>query len=70
MESDINLDNYLTIKEAAQCLEVSTTTVRNWTRKSGISVLRHPKYGYYLFTLNDLKAILDIIKGVPGFRTI
>jgi DNA-binding transcriptional MerR regulator len=70
MESDINLDNYLTTKEAAQCLEVSTTTVRNWTHKSGIDVLRHPLYGYYLFTINDLKSILDAVHGIPGYRTI
>lgn len=70
MESTINLDNYLNLKEAAGCLEVSTTTVRNWELKSGVTILRHPIYGYRLYTINDLKAILDAIKGVPGFRTI
>jgi len=70
MKSAINLNNYLTSAEAAQCLEISTTTLRSWMFKSGIRVLRHPKYGYYLFTIDDLKAILDSVKGVPGFRTI
>ena len=52
------LDEYLTIKEAAEYLGVSPNTLRNWGRDAKIKVHRHPMNDYRLFKITDLKRLL------------
>ncbi|MCS7466128.1 helix-turn-helix domain-containing protein [Stieleria sp. ICT_E10.1] len=52
------LDNYFTIKDAAEFLGVSQNTVRNWGRAGKIPMHRNPVNGYRLFKRRDLESLL------------
>ena len=52
------LDSYLTVAEAAEYLEVSANTIRNWGRDGKIKEHRHPINNYRLFKVVDLERIL------------
>lgn len=52
------LDNYLTIKQAAQFLGVSPNTLRNWGADGKIAVHRNPMNSYRLFKIDDLEKLL------------
>ena len=52
------LDGYLTIKEAADFLGVSTNTLRNWGRDGKVPMHRNPVNGYRLFKRSDLECLL------------
>jgi len=56
------LDEYLTIKEAAEYLGVSPNTLRNWGARGKIAVHRNPVNGYRLFRTRDLQRILTRTK--------
>jgi len=56
------LDAYLTIKEAAEFLGVSTNTLRNWGRDGKVPMHRNPINGYRLFKIDDLKKLLGEIE--------
>jgi excisionase family DNA binding protein len=49
------LNEYLTIKEAAEFLAVSPNTLRNWGASGKIAVHRNPMNGYRLFKITDLQ---------------
>jgi excisionase family DNA binding protein len=52
---------YLTIKQAAELLGVSPSTLRNWDRTGKVRAWRHPINGYRLYarpTLQSLRAKL------------
>ena len=53
-----SLDEYLTVKEAAALLGVSTKTLRNWDRAGKLRPGRHPMNGYRLYRREDLEALL------------
>lgn len=53
-----NLNNYLKIKEAAEFLGVSPSTLRNWDKSGKIPTYRQPINGYRLFKRSDLEAFL------------
>lgn len=53
-----NLQQYLTVKEAAKFLGVTPNTLRNWGRESKITEHRHPVNNYRLYRKSDLLAIL------------
>jgi len=53
------LDEYLTIKEAADFLGVSSNTLRNWGRDGKIAMHRNPINGYRLFRQSDLDQLLN-----------
>jgi len=53
------LDEYLTIKEAADFLGVSSNTLRNWGRDGKIAMHRNPVNGYRLFRQSDLDQLLN-----------
>ena len=52
------LDEYLTVKEAAEYLCVAKNTMRNWDEAGKIPVHRHPVNNYRLFKVSDLDKLL------------
>jgi excisionase family DNA binding protein len=50
--------DFLTIKEAAEFLGVTTTTLRNWDRRGKLVPVRHPLNGYRLYPRSDLEELL------------
>ena len=56
------LDEYVTIKEAAEFLGVSPNTLRNWHRDGKIPVFRSPISNYRLFRKADLEELLRRIE--------
>lgn len=54
----LRLDDFLTVKEAAELLGVSVNTIRNWGRESQIPEHRHPVNNYRLFKRADLEDVL------------
>ena len=53
------LDEYLTIKRAAEQLGVAPDTLRNWDRSGKLRAVRHPLNRYRLYRQEDLSALLD-----------
>ncbi len=60
------LNEYLTIKEAAEYLGVSQNTLRNWGREGKIRERRHPVNGYRLFSKADLDTLLEQVDEVES----
>jgi len=58
----INLQKYLRIKQAAEFLGVSESTLRNWDRGEKIIAYRHPINRYHLYKKADLEALLKKIE--------
>jgi len=52
------LDEFLTVKQAAEFLGVAPNTLRNWDRDKKIPVYRHPISNYRLFKRDDLETVL------------
>ena len=52
------LDSFLTVREAAEHLGVSSNTIRNWGRDGKIKEHRHPINNYRLFKAVDLDKLL------------
>jgi excisionase family DNA binding protein len=57
-----NLQDYLSIKEAAEFLGVSPGTLRNWGRDGKLAVHRNPINGYRLFKKDELSSLLKNIE--------
>ena len=57
-----NLQNYLRIKQAAQFIGVSESTLRNWERNGKITTYRNPISRYRLYKKVDLEALLKEIE--------
>lgn len=53
--------DFLTIKEAAEFLGVTATTLRNWDRREKLVPVRHPVNGYRLYRKSDLEKLLASI---------
>lgn len=53
--------DFLTIKEAAEFLGVTTTTLRNWDRQGKLIPARHPINGYRLYRKSDLEQLLKFV---------
>ena len=58
----INLQSYLRIKQAAEFLGVSESTLRNWERGGKITTYRHPISRYRLYKKVDLEMLLKKIE--------
>jgi excisionase family DNA binding protein len=58
-----NLQDYLTIKEAAGFLGVSAKTLRTWDRTGKLKPVRHPLNQYRLYVQADLEAFLRMLTG-------
>ena len=56
-----NIQNYLSIKDAAKFLGVPQSTLRNWGRAGKIVTHRNPLNGYRLFKRSDLEPLLKEI---------
>jgi DNA (cytosine-5)-methyltransferase 1 len=54
-----NLQQYLTVKDAAAFVGVTANTIRNWGREAKIPEYRHPVNNYRLYKRGDLQALLD-----------
>lgn len=52
------LDEYLTVKQAAAFLGVSSNTIRNWGKSGVLTEYRHPVNRYRLFRPEDLDRLL------------
>jgi excisionase family DNA binding protein len=61
-----SLGEYLTVKEAAALLGVSTKTLRNWDRAGKFKPRRHPVNGYRLYRNEELQALLEKAAGAMG----
>jgi len=53
-----NFADYLRVREAAELLGVSPSTIRNWERAGKLPARRHPLNGYRLFARRDLEDLL------------
>lgn len=56
------IDDYLRIKEAADLLGVSTSTLRNWEKQGKLKVHRDPNSNYRLYKKSDLEKFLKSIE--------
>lgn len=54
---------YLTIKEAAGALGVSTVTLRNWDKRGLLAAARNPANNYRLYAQTDIDDFLRRIEG-------
>jgi excisionase family DNA binding protein len=57
-----SLDEYLTVKAAAEILGVCPSTLRNWDRAGKLKPHRHPMNRYRLYRRAELEALLRSIK--------
>jgi MerR family copper efflux transcriptional regulator len=57
-----NLQDYFRIKQAAEFIGVSESTLRNWGRAGKIVTYRHPLNRYRLYKRGDLETLLKEIK--------
>jgi excisionase family DNA binding protein len=55
----VSFKDYLTIKEAAEFIAVTTTTLRNWDRQGKLVPARHPVNGYRLYRKSELEKLLE-----------
>jgi len=58
----IKINEYLTIKEAAEFLGVTLQTLRNWEKEKKIKVYINPINKYRLYKKEDLEEILRQIE--------
>jgi len=63
------LDEYLTVKQAAEYVGVAPNSLRNWDAAGKIPVYRHPVSNYRLFKVADLKRLLRRIEKSGKFPT-
>lgn len=56
-----NLNGYMTVKEAAKLLGISTMTLRRWDNGKKLKAKRHPMNNYRLYSRKDLEVILKEI---------
>jgi len=63
------LDEYVTIKQAAEYLGVAPNSLRNWDAAGKIPVYRHPENNYRLFKVADLKRLLRRIEKLGRYPT-
>jgi DNA (cytosine-5)-methyltransferase 1 len=55
------ITEYLTIKEAAEFLGISPSTLRNWEKQGKLSTHRNPVNSYRLYRKEDLERLLKLI---------
>jgi len=57
-----NLQAYLTIRQAADLIGVSTSTLRAWDRAGKLAAARNPMNRYRLYRREDIEALLARIE--------
>ncbi|MBN2267648.1 MAG: helix-turn-helix domain-containing protein [Candidatus Babeliaceae bacterium] len=61
------LSGYMTVRQAASILGVSSSTLRNWDRMGKLRAFRHPFNGYRLYLQTELEKILkNVAQGVKS----
>ena len=60
------LQEYMTIKQAAEYLGVVPNTLRNWGREGKIKERRNPVNGYRLYKKSELDRLLKMIESSTG----
>ncbi len=55
-------NQYLTIKEAAELLEVTPLTLRNWDKNGKLKALRHPINNYRVYKKEDIESLIEDLK--------
>jgi excisionase family DNA binding protein len=65
-----NLQDYLSIKDAAEFLGVSQNTLRNWDHAGKIVPRRNPLNGYRLYKRSDLETFLKAIERPKSRRYV
>lgn len=66
----VNIQDYLQVKEAAQFLGISPSTLRNWERNGKITTHRHLVNHYRLYKKADLEALLIALENSATEREI
>lgn len=61
---------YLTIKEASQFLDISTSTLRNWDRGGKLVADRHPVNNYRIYRMEKLRKFVEGIKPRPRIKKL
>ncbi len=56
------IDDYLKIKDAAELLGVSASTLRNWEKLGKLKAHRNPNNMYRLYKKSDLEKLLKSIE--------
>ncbi len=51
-------NKFMLIKEAAEFLEVSKLTLRNWDRAGKLTAYRHPISNYRVYRVEDLEKLI------------
>ena len=54
--------SYITIKEAAEILEVNPMTLRRWDKKGRLKAFRHPINGYRIYKPEQIKRLANKLK--------
>jgi excisionase family DNA binding protein len=52
---------FITIKDAASILGVSTMTLRNWDKAGKLKANRHPFNNYRVYKVEDIEKLLESI---------
>ena len=65
----LRLDDFFTVKEAAEFLGVSANTIRNWGREAKIPEHRHPVNNYRLYKRADLERLLRRVERPTNQKT-
>lgn len=55
-------EKLISIKEAAEILNVSKLTLRNWDKDDKLPAFRHPLNNYRVYNLQDIENIIQKIK--------
>jgi len=68
MKATITTEPLLTVREAADLLGVTTTTLRNWDRDGRLRAARHPINRYRLYRAREVRALLQKLRAneLPG----
>ena len=56
---------YLTIKQVASMLGVSTLTLRNWDKRGRLIAHRHPMNNYRVYKKEDIEKVVNQIENDP-----
>ena len=60
------LDEYLTVRDAAEYLGVSPNTMRSWGNQGKVVMHRNPINGYRLFKVSDLDRFLKSLEATAN----
>ena len=57
-----NLQDFITVGEAAEIIGVCSATLRNWDRSGKLKAIRNPMNRYRLYRRDDIEALLARIQ--------